>query len=242
MIGLILTSSSSDVLDSRTIISFLLSLGLTIVIYEIYPFIRIVIMKKKYDVQEAKKMAKWNSIIVCLISFLVAIIFFEDARENPSAAMSIPAGYLYYLINKKVWVSKNNKKEKEVQTKKKKKKDDINKPENKDSNNGKFVCSACGAIVKETATKCPKCGETFDDDEKEKNEFTSVCSNCGAKLKEYDASCPNCGEAFINESYNGDNKTDFEKKAADLRKLKELLDDKIITKKEFEEEKGKILK
>lgn len=241
MIGLILTSSSSDGLDSRTIISFLLSLGLTIVIYEIYPFIRIVIMKKKYDVQETKKMAKWNSIIVCLISFIVAIIFFEDARENPSAAMSIPAGYLYYLINKKVWVSKNNKEEKEVQTKNKKKKDDIKKTESTDSNNGKFVCSACGAIVKETATKCPKCGETFDDEE-ENDEFTSVCSNCGAKLKESDTSCPKCGDAFINESDADDNKTDFDKKAADLRKLKQLLDDKIITKKEFEEEKGKILK
>ena len=203
MITSILTTTSGDTLDSKSIISFLLALGITIIFYEIYPLIRIVIMKKKYDSQEAKKMAKWNSIIVCFVTFLVAIIFFEEARNNPSAAMSIPAGYLYYLINKKVWVSKNsNKEETKVQTEEKKKKEDIQKTENKDSSNGKFVCSACGAIVKETATKCPKCGETFDDDIR----------------------------------------SDFDKKAADLRKLKQLLDDKIITKKEFEEEKGKILK
>ena len=65
---------------------------------------------------------------------------------------------------------------------------------------GLFKCDNCGAIVNESETKCPECGESFDDD------------------------------------------NDINKKYSDLNKLKELLDNKIITKEEFDKEKKKILK
>lgn len=66
-----------------------------------------------------------------------------------------------------------------------------------------FKCDNCGAIVEESAKKCPECGERFDD-------------------------------AF-------DTSDDVDKKYSDLNKLKKLLDDKIITKEEFDKEKKKIL-
>lgn len=64
------------------------------------------------------------------------------------------------------------------------------------------------------------------------------CDNCGAIVKGSAKKCPECGEKFEDESDNSD---DMDKKYSDLNKLKKLLDDKIITKEEFDKEKKKVL-
>ncbi len=66
-----------------------------------------------------------------------------------------------------------------------------------------------------------------------------VCDNCGTLVKKDDVKCPKCGELFEEEE-NNLTRT-INDKDSDLRKLKKLLDEQIITKKEFEKEKKKIL-
>lgn len=80
---------------------------------------------------------------------------------------------------------------------------------------------------------------------KNKEHYTSVCSNCGTRVKDSDQKCPKCGELFeSNETdakENNKSKSDMTQKYSDLNKLKELLDNKVITKEEFEKEKKKVL-
>jgi hypothetical protein len=206
--------SLSEKNDTYQFLSILIGVAITFVCYEIYPFIRVVLMKKEYDEKQVKKMAKWNSVIVCLVTYIIILIIFEEARRSPSTAMGIPAAYLYYLINKKVWVSKNNKEEKKKKEKKEKKEKEKKKQEKKE-------------IVEEIINE----------------EYTSVCSNCGTMVKDTDIVCPNCGESFDDEEeVEEEIETDMDQKYSDLKKLKQLLDEKIITKAEFEKEKKKILK
>ncbi len=69
----------------------------------------------------------------------------------------------------------------------------------------KFVCSECGAEVPIDASKCPQCGEKFEDDgttqkaiappsSTKPEEF--VCSECGKTVKASDTKCWNCGKEF----------------------------------------------
>lgn len=81
------------------------------------------------------------------------------------------------------------------------------------------------------------CKENFCDT---KYEFR--CSNCGTMCREEDKYCKNCKAIFDEQNNNFEQKnSNIDKKDLELRKLKKLLDDKIITKCEFENEKKKIL-
>ncbi len=67
----------------------------------------------------------------------------------------------------------------------------------------KFICSECGTEVPANATKCPQCGERFDEPQevaahpaKKKDEF--VCTECGATVDEKAKTCWNCGKEFEN--------------------------------------------
>jgi predicted ATP-dependent serine protease len=81
-----------------------------------------------------------------------------------------------------------------------------------DSEDEVFKCSDCGEFVDKDCIKCPKCGSYFDEDED--NEISV---------------------------YKKDKYDNFERKYKSLNKLKKLLDNDIITKEEFDEEKKKIL-
>ena len=121
-----------------------------------------------------------------------------------------------------------------------------------DDEEDEYECYYCGAPVEASATKCPNCGKKFVEtneksnnaktqNEKEKiknkNEELFRCDNCGAIVKETAKKCPNCGEKFEDDEIE----SDMDQKYSDLKKLKKLLDDDIITKEEFEKEKKKIL-
>ena len=83
---------------------------------------------------------------------------------------------------------------------------------NDDFENEMFKCDNCGALVKESDTKCPHCGEKFEDDAEDEQEETKE-----------------------------EKTSDMDKKYSDLTKLKKLLDKKIISQEEFDKEKKKIL-
>ena len=190
--------------DSSLIISLIIGLVLTFICYEAYPFIRVVLMKKEYNEQEAKKMALWNSIIVGFI-FLVLTV-----STNENATWSAGPAFLYYWINKSLWIKKKPKNNSSRKKEEQKQEEIQEEPVNDSGDEEGYTCDNCGADVKESDTVCPKCGASFVDedvedeeedkvDTKEDDNYTSVCSNCGAKVKDSDKKCPKCGEKFEDE-------------------------------------------
>ncbi len=58
---------------------------------------------------------------------------------------------------------------------------------------GRMVeCGECGALIPESAKKCPKCGTAFETG-------TAKCSQCGAWIPASAVSCPECGAKFVTE-------------------------------------------
>ena len=68
------------------------------------------------------------------------------------------------------------------------------------------------------------------------DKYFCKCSNCGALVDMNASKCPKCKESFDEDS------NDFETKYDELKKLKELYDEEILSREEFEFEKKKILK
>lgn len=199
--------------DSDISIKILIGLLLTIFFYEVYPFVRVIIMKKNYDEKQVKKMSLWNSIIVGLLFAIVSFIIDENAPMNLAPAV------LYYFVNKLVWVNKGNK-------------DVLEKPKKKENKQIEEDVDedVSSAIIKDNKKQ----------EKTKKENFTFICSECGAIVKYSDKKCPKCGERF-DEVEETSSSIDVEKMAADLNKLKKLLDNQIITKEEFDIEKKKIL-
>lgn len=88
---------------------------------------------------------------------------------------------------------------------------------------------------------------TSNDNDEEESDKVFECSECGARVGEDDKECPNCGAQFASENTTKPKpkktkESAKSKKYNELRELKKLLDDEIITKEEFEKEKKKILK
>ncbi len=239
------SNESNSYLEDYNMQYIIIDLLITIFGFMIYPFIRIVLMKKVYTEKEAKRMILWNSIIVGIIFFIIVYI-----TTGPNAASLAPAFFWYY-INEEVWVSRF------VVLKDEKKN---RKSDNDNNENIIFNCDNCGAEVKENDTVCPKCGLEFveetetgeeriiNEEKTQEDDNISVCSNCGSVVTEEDKICPNCNESFEEEIQEDKKETknkkksdNINKKYDDLIKLKELKDKKIITKEEFEQEKKKIL-
>ena len=97
-----------------------------------------------------------------------------------------------------------------------------------------FVCDECGSTVSETDNICPNCGAIFTEEgNNSNNEFLSK------QETEYQKNS-NCVESSTKEK-NVVKKENFDVKYDRLIKLKKLYDKKILTKEEFEHEKGIIL-
>ena len=203
--------------DSYSISSILLGVAITAVCYMAYPIVSVCILKRTYDNAQARKMALWNSIIIGLCFFIATTSLYGNGAWNAGPA------FLYYWINSAIWVTKKKTEEEK-----------------------EFKCPNCGEPTLSDNKKCPNCGKSINKEEQEKNKETFECDNCGALVKESDTKCPNCGESFEEELEEEpkkvkEAKTDLDQKFSDLNKLKKLLDDKIITKAEFDKEKKKIL-
>lgn len=135
---------NNSVSDAGWFGNLLVSLILTIACYMAYPFIRVKLMKKKYTEETCKKMAIWNSVIVGAIFMVLTI-------ESGGVWSAIPA-YIYYSINKTLWISKEKKEtkaEEPIHTKETSSKQNIT------------ICE-CGCKVLEQFDKCPKCGKRME--------------------------------------------------------------------------------
>jgi ribosomal protein L40E len=117
-------------------------------------------------------------------------------------AMLIEVGMLFYLLLALNWMTERSKKRMADLQKTMPKKE-----EGKVGKDEKFVCSECGAEVPMDATKCPQCGENFEEEskqepqepkQKDKSKDEYFCTECGAKVNEDSKSCWNCGKQFEN--------------------------------------------
>lgn len=129
-----------------------------------------------------------------------------------------------------------------VKNKRQNKKDDNkiineqNKADDKEKKNNK-TCEDKKIIVEKNMQKEKVVPNKALEETKEKKSYFK-CDNCGTIVEEDATICPACGEVFDDENTFDD----VDKKYSDLTKLKELLDKKIISQKEFEKEKKKVLK
>lgn len=119
----------------------MVSLILTIFCYMIYPFIRVVLMKKQYNEESCKKMAIWNSVIVGGIFMILTI----DSGGVWNAA---PA-FIYYSINKTLWISKKKNNNAEI---------DKSNEKQTVANQDIIICE-CGCKVLKKYDRCPKCNK-----------------------------------------------------------------------------------
>lgn len=223
---------SVEKINDYNVFYLLIGFVLTVICYEAYPFIRIKLMKKKYNKKDANKMILCNSIIVGLIFLILTVSI------NQNVAWSAGPSLFWYYVNKKIWLKKKKskvKQEKDIDLTN----DDVENETEEFKNNN------CDALINECDTKCPECEASFveDDDIINDDENTFVCSNCGTKVNNSDNKCPSCGELFDDDDEISQKETtSMDQKMSDLYKLKKLLDDEIITNEEFQKEKKKILK
>ena len=101
--------------------------------------------------------------------------------------------------------------------------------------NKHIVCDNCNELIPECSKICSYCGKIISFDEE------YLCGNCGYAVDEHCKECPNCHLKFENDNSLNASEHTIADNYEELKKLKELLDDKIITKAEFEKEKKKIL-
>ena len=191
---------------------FKISMGilLTLIMYEIYPFIRVILMKKNYQFFEVRRMALWNSVVVCSICLIAALLLGVNVPVNFAPA------YIYYLINKKIW---------------------LNKGEIKVSENDEHLSKKANEKTTEIISK--KSNNQKKNSQKQTSTF--ICSECGAVVKDGDDKCPKCGESFNEGIADNNVKIDIDKMTSDLNKLKKLLDDGVLTQEEFNAKKKIVL-
>ena len=223
---------------SIILFGFLMGNVFIFIFYEAYPFVRVVLMKKEYNFQQAKKMALCNSIIVGVILFFWNLYLW-----------SLVFSIIYYLINRRLWVKKELRYFDVEEERREREKNKKNKE-----------------ILEKSTVSKEKDGETGN--EKTTNMDGSI-SNKGSAWEQYlktlkdniPSSAKGKGINFVakehlknepaeekkkdnNELPTKTQKTNhnFDQKYSDLKKLKELLDEEIITEEEFAKEKSKILK
>lgn len=113
---------------------------LTAISYMIFPIIRLIINKGKFNNKKAQKIALYNSIIVCVIFFIATISMKEGFFWKP-----IPA-ILYYWINRAI-LQEHKAKNKLITSNEEKKFD------------SEYTICKCGCKVLNEFKNCPKCGK-----------------------------------------------------------------------------------
>lgn len=112
-------------------------------------------------------------------------------------ALLFQVGLLFYLLLAFNWFSERSKKRMEEVMRERQQ---LSQPPAGTSPETmeKFVCSECGADVPSTASRCPQCGESFDDEEVTPRDGKAKfeCSECGATVDEGAQSCWKCGKEF----------------------------------------------
>lgn len=133
-------STSVDTAMDFNFINIFINLILTILGYMLYPFIRVVLMKKIYDKDSCKKMAIWNSVIVGGIFMILTI--------NSGGVWNAVPAFFYYSINKTLWI---NKKKNNIETNNSNEKQTITSQD--------ITICECGCKVLKKYDRCPKCNK-----------------------------------------------------------------------------------
>lgn len=128
------TNLNSSYSPDFNIPGILISLVLTVVCYMAYPFIQTKFLNKKYTKETCNKMAIWNSVIVGFVFMIITISIDQNATWSAGPA------FLYYWINRTLWISKTS------STIKQEARPDVT------------ICT-CGCKVLKEFDKCPKCGK-----------------------------------------------------------------------------------
>jgi ribosomal protein L40E len=113
-------------------------------------------------------------------------------------ALLLQVGLLYYMLLAFNWFSERSRKRMEQVVRERQQMPPA--PADKSPETvEKFVCSECGADVPSTASRCPQCGESFDDEAlppRSGGKAQFECSECGAAVDEGARTCWNCGKEF----------------------------------------------
>lgn len=183
-------------MGNNTYINILLGILITFISYEIIPFVICFFFEKKFDEKGAKRLAIINSIIVGSIFFALTTIYYD------SSAWSVVPAYIYYMINSRLWISKeyNEKIDDHLFDDEK-----FETLEEKLPSNKTLKCENCGAIIKDNLKECPNCGEIFEEDldiiydkalkdillnkTNAKKLFIEYIEKAEKKIKEYDEKC-----------------------------------------------------
>lgn len=183
--------SYKESIESWTIV---LDLLLTIVAFELIPFILKIIKKRDYSPKEAKSLSILNSVVVQVIIAGIQIML-ELNYENYKAKLNFMPAFFYGTINYYWLKSKiknknkdnNNEKHINIQNKKESLNSTLKKSEEKkehDSNNTDIfnvkpiqAFEDFGEItIAPKSNYCSKCGKKVKED-------WFFCNNCGNKIK-----------------------------------------------------------
>lgn len=141
-------NSGDDYLYDNSSWLALIDLLICSVALMIVPFIWRLVNKERFDCVKGKKICKWNSIIIFIISIIL----------NVTMEISIIGGLgavMYYFINKWLFVDEKliSSDEKVV---------------------SQFTCGNCGHLVNENSKYCPHCSLPFEEDDTEDIEDDST--------------------------------------------------------------------
>jgi len=165
----------------------------------IVPLVWRILNHQKFACEKGKKICRWNSIIVLIISLIL----------KAGTEIGLVGGLgsvVYYYINKWLFVDETKKDSDE--------KIKNTKPtQNKSNNDIKYVCEKCNHRVKDDDLYCPHCGDSLVEIEEIKKEIKNInenitkkdlkvkkktiyCKNCGGKLND-DKKCTKCGKQYF---------------------------------------------
>lgn len=173
------------------------------VVMMIVPFIWRLVNKKRFSCQKGKKICKWNSIIIFIISIILS------ASNNISIVGGLGA-IMYYFINKWLFVNE------EVS-------DEQISIDNTESH---YECNNCGHMIPNNMKHCPNCHWIQDEEENEEiDEEDNVETE---ELEEEISSYELAVELFQNRNYE-EATLHFEKYIKDITKLKKQTEDEWFT-------------
>lgn len=181
--------------------SIILGVLLTAVIYLAFPLIKLLINDGKFPKERAHKIALWNSIILGLISCVVASAKYATWSAGPA--------FLYYWINCAILTRKDANEAVHVNDKASsnsysqgdpcvKQHSYYNKEQAVHTDEVRF-CRKCGERLIDDGAFCHKCGTKK---EKQANAVDKMqfCPKCGQKIAENGIFCHKCGTKILSIS------------------------------------------
>lgn len=200
--GNYMNSGDEYLYDNSTWLA-LIDLAICSVAMMIVPFIWRLVNKERFTCQKGKKICKWNSIIIFIISIIL----------TASSGVSVIGGLgavMYYFINKWLFVN-----------------EDLSDGEIVDDNTEThYECNNCGHMIPNEMKYCPNCHWIQDETEEEAEELEEATESDAddEEANNYDLGV----ELFQNGEY-AEATTKFEQYIKEITKLKKETEDEWYT-------------